>query len=930
MRITETNRQLAVRYSEPIEQIADKVIEQLKGASDYRDGQSLADAALVPLPTGGISDADQDDHITHDASRAEFSNLATTLKKLEALARSSRSNSRVLASLSFNQHESRQRHVNKAHARTFDWIFNDSSGSTDDCTFSTWLKIGDGFYWIQGKPGSGKSTLMKFLCQDRRTSQTLQVWADGAKMVTASFFFWRSGTKMQRSQDGLLRSLLFEILRNCPELIHKVSAACPAVLEFGWDVETMLTAFVVVAQEARDTKFCFFIDGLDEYEDDRRSVSDLVDTLRALASSPSVKLCVSSRPWMVFEDAFGEDPTRYLKLQDLTSGDINRYVTDKLHGHTQFAKLEKGNSDMSALSDAVVSKAQGVFLWVYLVVRDLLEGLTYHDTLKTLFKRLESFPRDLEEYFRHIFDSIPTIYRAETAQVLMTALGARQPLLAITYSFWDEIADDPGWALRVSHAPFSDKEIEKRIELTRRRLDGRCKGLLEVVAYEKSPVAFRRFRIDFMHRTVRDFLDEDSEVQKMMTSQGLPGPGRIFDLDACRCLLATMKIAPKAPVGQRGPRSFPGSHVRNILHFAHRVEPFVDRFGVRQDLVEILESAEKTFVLMTDTINGPPVPDEPAYFLGATCVHQVPTYLEYRLTHTTSPYLQSVSAGRPMLEYALSPDEHAPCPSPHIVELLLRHGAEPNLMYNGATVWQHFLSRLHWGALPNSSDDVRQVTSLLIQYGANVGHRFPVKEFSIVGRRGYERQADNSSAYLELKTAREIIEHRLLDGSSLISEALETSVSLSNKSYRRDESDMANKIVDEAKVLRSKHETGRDTGGTADERPMGSRLQVLESTRLRTGRTRKSEPIWGHDMLIEMSDEDVQDEMDPVNQSLELCVTKEPAAAKTTFARNETVTGRRGLTGAATEVSRQDTRRLSWLSRLVRSRRAKENYLATI
>jgi hypothetical protein len=40
-----------------------------------------------------------------------------------------------------------------------------------------WLSSGNGIYHISGKLGSGKSTLMKFLCEHKRTKAELQNWA---------------------------------------------------------------------------------------------------------------------------------------------------------------------------------------------------------------------------------------------------------------------------------------------------------------------------------------------------------------------------------------------------------------------------------------------------------------------------------------------------------------------------------------------------------------------------------------------------------------------------------------------------------------------------------------------------------------------------------------------------------------------------------
>jgi polynucleotide 5'-kinase involved in rRNA processing len=45
---------------------------------------------------------------------------------------------------------------------TFKWVFDRSS-------FSNWLQEGTGLFWVNGKPGSGKSTLMKYILNSQYT-----------------------------------------------------------------------------------------------------------------------------------------------------------------------------------------------------------------------------------------------------------------------------------------------------------------------------------------------------------------------------------------------------------------------------------------------------------------------------------------------------------------------------------------------------------------------------------------------------------------------------------------------------------------------------------------------------------------------------------------------------------------------------------------
>ena len=78
-----------------------------------------------------------------------------------------------------------------------------------------------GLYWATEKPGSGKSTLMKFLVGHEMTYKLLSQWAydHGSELVLASHFFWNTGTHIQKSQDGLLRTILYRLALEWPEVV---------------------------------------------------------------------------------------------------------------------------------------------------------------------------------------------------------------------------------------------------------------------------------------------------------------------------------------------------------------------------------------------------------------------------------------------------------------------------------------------------------------------------------------------------------------------------------------------------------------------------------------------------------------------------------------------------------------------------------------
>ena len=292
--------------------------------------------------------------------------LSILLAKLAQQVKSTASEHHVLESLSFDNVKARRENVAEAHRSTFEWVFNTSS----PMKFDEWLRTGNEIYWVKGKAGSGKSTLMKFIMGHPKTEQYLKLWAGSKKLVTASFFFWHAGTSLQQSQEGLFRSLLYEVMHQCPDLISKVCSSKLSRFEpfrnkaISWTPGELWQAISQLKdQSSVHARFCFFIDGLDEYDGDSADIVGVIDSLRAW---PEIKLCISSRPWNEFTDAFSRPSDPDLALELLTKSDVIRYVVDTLTSNPHFEKLDREQLD---LVSEIVKKAQGVFLWVVLVVK---------------------------------------------------------------------------------------------------------------------------------------------------------------------------------------------------------------------------------------------------------------------------------------------------------------------------------------------------------------------------------------------------------------------------------------------------------------------------------------------------------------------------------------------------------------------------------
>ncbi|CZR68584.1 uncharacterized protein PAC_18483 [Phialocephala subalpina] len=363
----------------------------------------------------------------------------------------------LLARLRFPSITERFEEVAEAHQRTFQWIYQRPGHRTVGegrhakqasrwSDFPQWLQHETGIYWMNGKAASGKSTLMKYIFMHSDTQKHLRKWVATSEqsipLYVAGFFFWASGTKEQKSQSGLLRSLLHDILQQNRRLI-------PVVFPKQWS--TIYS--------------------------------------KKLSPEPSTRLqcCISSRPHVPFEDAFAGQPG--LRLQDLTFSDIKLYIEDELENDERMRRLSNaGPHEAPELVEEIVTAADGVFLWVKLVIASLLKGLNNHDQISDLQLRLRAIPRKLEDLYMLMVLRVDEIYQVEASrifQLVATAANGRNddfvsasPLSLFAISLAEE--KDPDFAMRPNLDFLAESEVNLRCSRMASRITSRCGGLLEI------------------------------------------------------------------------------------------------------------------------------------------------------------------------------------------------------------------------------------------------------------------------------------------------------------------------------------------------------------------------------------------------------------------------------------------------------------------
>ncbi len=496
--------------------------------------------------------------VISEESRKIERNLGAQISSLSNVHLDGDKYDNLLKSLEYPEMHWRSSQIGDAGSKTFEWVFDDILPGHNDrkqrpwASFSSWLASGTGIYWVHGKPGSGKSTLMKHLWQHDKTRQLLDDWCPTKRLVIVYCGFWLSGSPMQRSLRGILCSLLYHVLcehkESLPGLVEPNSKLIGKKSHQDWSPRELFTFLrTTVHRLVQTSAFCFFLDGLDELDksEDPRELLSLINTL---VSEVNVKVCVSSRPEQIYCDEFRMVPS--LKLQDLTADDIRTFTMEQLSDVQTSGRLDDSESDIrDSIIKEIVTKADGVFLWVRLALRDVLRGLAARASWKELLARISRLPVDVERLYEDILKRNAEdwgLIKEEAALYFAILLlneeyfstfwsTGQLVIFAIISSKWRQ-----GWS--GWRPDLSIEELRKVCHHTMVRIQNVCGGMLEVTDYDEvvepatdldnaEEFSFLYRRVRFFHRTVYDFLMDNP------AGQAIPGCSTITEKDLFHAMI---------------------------------------------------------------------------------------------------------------------------------------------------------------------------------------------------------------------------------------------------------------------------------------------------------------------------------------------------------------------------------------------------------
>lgn len=405
----------------------------------------------------------------------------------------------------FSKIDERLTHLTSAQGTTCRWFI-------DEAKYKSWQDasqqpVHGGFLWIKGNPGTGKSTLMKFLFERAKLNAK-----DDPSRLTLSFFFLARGTVEEKTTTGLYRSLLHQLFTTATDLQDSLdwltADGARIIQRNGWSDEALQQTLKHAIPKLGERSLTMFVDALDEC--DQNKAGDMVSFFEELCDCAAearvlVQICFSSRHYPTVVVDKGIELT--LEAETGHVEDIQKYVKSRLKLKSKHAEL---------LRSEILQKSSGIFLWVVLVL-DILNN-EKSISIQKLRDRLKEIPPKLNDLL----------------QMIITRDGDDLEQLQLCLR----------WILFASRA-LQPKELYFAIQIgSEKKCSGFCdeedldldslhifvrncsKGLAEITRNKASEV-------QFIHESVRDFLLGEYESQWSGTSGNLTGHAHNVLRDCC-------------------------------------------------------------------------------------------------------------------------------------------------------------------------------------------------------------------------------------------------------------------------------------------------------------------------------------------------------------------------------------------------------------
>ncbi|KAJ5654805.1 hypothetical protein N7490_001808 [Penicillium lividum] len=394
-------------------------------------------------------------------------------------------------SLAFDESNDRERIIEPQSPGTCEWLLKSPE-------YLRWIDE-RGLLLIRGKPGCGKSTLMKF-----SLGQQMEA-ADPSEFIVLSFFFFANGTELQSSMLGFLRSLLLQLLEKDEHsrsaFMNVYRRHCKLVgrekPQFKWhqaELEDHFQKFVADCSARR--KILIFVDAVDECRDSERHrligfCHNICGRIRERPNRPGVFVTCRPYPDSQIKADF------QIRLEEQNHNDISNFVEQSLR------LPDETPTDADELKRMLLSKAEGLFLWLVLIIPQIHDMSGKGSSLRKIQSEILECPQELDGLYEGLLRKVEENELLEAIALFQWICFAARPLsleelrIAMTVHL-----SGPKGSLREYEDGDNPRLISNESKM-RKRMIHLSRGLVDTASAQSSE---GKAVVGFHHDTIRDFM----------------------------------------------------------------------------------------------------------------------------------------------------------------------------------------------------------------------------------------------------------------------------------------------------------------------------------------------------------------------------------------------------------------------------------------
>ncbi|KAH7171267.1 SERAC1 [Dactylonectria macrodidyma] len=599
----------------------------------------------------------------------------------------------------------REESIEKAYQDTFEWIW-----SNQDIGLSSWLVDGSPLFWISGKPGSGKSTLMRYLWNHQNLSDAMIKSPSDNPKLKLAFFFHHRGSHAQKSFEGMLHSILYQLLDEEPRLASLLLPDFAKLLpheraHWTWTMPKLMKAYNdIISQTSFSVDIFLFLDALDEYDGPPEAIVHFLHTSveKSARSSTHLKVCFSSREWPDFVESFSRGPG--FKIHDYTQQDIQNYISSRVEKELltvdrAATTTEQQAQDIREMETILASRAEGVFIWVKAVIDEISRAFFPSTPTKPLVSLVEDLPHDLDLFYAEAVKRIPQHYRMESYIMFETILRWGMSTIPIEIL---HAAVSCGKYNTPNDCIDAIQRTQKDSRSSQSWVQARGAGLVEITRgnhyQDDGPILMA----GFMHQSVVDFILKPG-FRGLILERALSLPTENGYTFVSKWVLAGAEMSYKDGGQKYAGAPSTNSLARSEATTGRSMKRFLDALhpNVLSDLLTVADY--------------PGTITHPQTILAVVCnlrvliqeiiqehAGRIPNHGQFSALH----YLADVTPRMPLHGF-IFPLEHTP-DSMDIAQLLLQHGASLDSTFDGKTPFQLLFSKFAYTRFTGSSENKYQ------------------------------------------------------------------------------------------------------------------------------------------------------------------------------------------------------------------------------